>query len=178
MKHAGIAELTTTELEKTFEEIMVAVGDSLRDFAHSDNWDDGEDDDDEETEHGKLSEDDKPCWVMGTITKMVQQCMDWFQKKEIKLDELTQLVLEDGADYFCERDKKYGTSELRVHAIVQPQTDDIAAALAPTTFGEHMESLVITPGISQMPQDTYRPGSSHIMLGSVKPQFNTCLSGL
>jgi hypothetical protein len=29
------------------------------------------DDEDEETEQGKLSEDDEPGWVMGTISKMV-----------------------------------------------------------------------------------------------------------
>jgi len=28
----------------------------------------GEDEDDEETEQGKLNEDDEPGWVMGTIT--------------------------------------------------------------------------------------------------------------
>jgi len=33
-----------------------------------------------------------------------------------------------------------------------------------------MESLDIVPRISQRPQGTSRPGSSHIRLGSVKPQ--------
>ena len=41
-----------------------------------------------------------------------------------------------------------------------------------------MEKLDIVPGISQMPQGTSRPGSSHIRLGSVKPQSNTTISGL
>jgi len=41
-----------------------------------------------------------------------------------------------------------------------------------------MERLDIVPGISQMPQGTSRPGSSHIRLGSVKSQSNTTISGL
>jgi hypothetical protein len=45
-----------------------------------------------------------------------------------------------------------------------------APAPPPSTFGEQMKSLDIVPGISQRPQRTYRPGSSHIRLGSVKPQ--------
>jgi hypothetical protein len=63
--------LTTTELEKVFDEMIVAIGDSLSDFASSHDGDDGEDEDDEETEKGQLSEDDDPGWVVGTIIKMV-----------------------------------------------------------------------------------------------------------
>ena len=96
----------------------------------------------------------------------------------MKLDELTQPGWEDAADYFRERDKKYGTAELRVPVVVQPQTDDDASAPPPTTFGELMERLDIVPGISQMPQRTSRPGSSHIWLGSVKLQSITSISGL
>jgi hypothetical protein len=40
--------------------------------------------------------------VMGTITKMVQQRMESFRQKQMKLDELTQLLWEDAADYFRE----------------------------------------------------------------------------
>jgi len=100
--------------------MLVAIGDSLSDLASSDNGVDGEDEDDEETEQGKLSEDDEPGWVMGTITKTVQKRMERFRQKQMKLDELTQLGWEDAADYFCERDKKYGTFELGVPAVVQP----------------------------------------------------------
>ena len=53
----------------------------------------------------------------------------------------------DAGNYFCERDKKNGTSEMRIPAVVQPQTDDDAAAPAPTTFGDLMEYLGIFPGI-------------------------------
>jgi hypothetical protein len=73
MTHAEIAGLTSREPEKTFEEMLAAIGDSLSDLASSNDGEDGEDEDDEDTEQGKLSEDDEPGWVMGTITKMVQQ---------------------------------------------------------------------------------------------------------
>jgi len=64
----------------------------------------------------------------------------------MKLDEWTQPGWEDAADYFRERDMKYGTTELRVPAVVQPQTNDDAPAPLPATFGELMESLDIVPG--------------------------------
>ena len=44
---------------KTFEEMLVAIGDSLNDLASSDDGEDGENEDDAETEQGKLSEDDE-----------------------------------------------------------------------------------------------------------------------
>ena len=178
MNHAEIAGLTTREPEKTFQEMLVAIGDSLSDLARSDDGEDGEDEDDEETEQGKLSEDDEPGWVMGTITKMVQQRMERFRQKQMKLDELTQPGWEDAADYFRVRDKKYGTSKLRVLAVVQPETADRTTAPEPTTFGERMESLDIVHGISLIPQGTSRPESSHSRLGSVKPQPRTSISGL
>jgi hypothetical protein len=117
-----------------------------------------------------LSEDDEPGWVMGTITKTVQQGKGRFRRKEMKLDELTQPGWEDAADYFREGDKKYGTTKLRVPAVVQPQTMDDAPAPPPATFGDLMKSPDIVPGISQKPQGTSRPGSSHIRPGSVKLQ--------
>jgi len=95
----------------------------------------------------------------------------------MKLDEMPQPGWEDAADYFRQRDKKYGTAELRVPVVVQPQTDDDASAPPPTTFGELMGRLDIVPGISQMAQGTSRPGGSHIRLGSVKPQLITTISG-
>ena len=175
MTHAEITGLTSREPEKTFEEMLVAIGDSLSDLASSDDGEDGEDEDDEETEQGKLRDDDEPGWVMGTITKTVQQRMESFRQKQMKLDKLTQLGWEDAADFFRERDKKYGTSEVRALAFVQPQTNDDALAPPPTTFGELMESLEIVPGISQRPQGTSRPGSSHIRLGSVKLQSKSII---
>jgi len=158
---------------------MVAIEDSLSDLARSEDGEDGEDEYDKEPEQGKLSEDDEPSWVMVTITRRVQQRMERFRQKRMKLDELTQLGREDAADYFRDRDEKYGTSELMVLAVVQLQMDDDdAAAPAPTTFGELMECLEIVPRISHVPQGTSRPGSSHTRLRSMKPQSNTRISGL
>jgi hypothetical protein len=83
MKHAEIAELTNREPEKMFEEMMVVVGFSLSNLASSNNGEDGEDEADEETAQGKLRKDDKPGWVMGTITKTVQQRMLRFGKTQM-----------------------------------------------------------------------------------------------
>ena len=115
---------------------------------------------------------------MGTITNMVQQCMERFWQKQRKLDELTPPGGKDIADYCHERNQKYGISELRVLAVIQPQTDDDIAAPAPRTFGDLMECLYIVPRILQMLQGTSPPGSSHIRLGSSKPLLNPSLSGL
>jgi len=163
--HAEFVGLTSRKPETLFQEMLIAIGDSLSDLASSDDGEDGEDEDDEETEKGKLSEDDEPGWVMGTITKTVQQRMERFQQKQMKFDELTQLGWEDAADYFRERDKKYGTSESRVPAVVQQRTNDNAPPHPLTTSAELMDSLDIVPRLSEV---TSRPGSSHIRLGSVK----------
>jgi len=104
--------------------------------------------------------------------------MESFRQKQMKLDELTQPGWEDAADCLRERDKTYGTAELRVPVVVHPQTDDDASASQPTTLGELMDRLDIVPGISQMPQGTSRPGSSHIRLCSVKWESNTSILGL
>jgi len=90
--------LKNRELEKTFREMMVAIGDSLSDLGSSDHGEEGEDMDDQETEQGQLSEDDEHGWVIGTITKTVQQCLERFRQKQKKLDELTQPWWEDEAD--------------------------------------------------------------------------------
>jgi hypothetical protein len=76
MLRAEIPGLTSRQPEKTFEGRLVAIRDSLCDLASSDNGKNGEDEDDEETEQGKFSEDDDPGWVMGTITKSVQQSIE------------------------------------------------------------------------------------------------------
>jgi len=72
MTIADIAGLTPREPEKTLQEMMAAIGDSLSDLASSHDGEDGKDED-EETELGKRSEDDEPGCVMGTISKTVQQ---------------------------------------------------------------------------------------------------------
>jgi len=86
--------------------------------------------------------------------------------------------LGDVGNYYRERDKKYGTSELRVPAVIKPETDQDFAAPALTTFGEVLEYLDIVPRRSQMPQGTSQPGSSHMRLGSGKPQSDAGIPGL
>jgi len=68
---------------------MVAVGDRLSDLRSYNTWEDGEDGHDEGKEQGKLCEDDEPGWVIGTISKLVQQRMERFRQNQMKLDELT-----------------------------------------------------------------------------------------
>jgi hypothetical protein len=175
MTHAEIAGLTSREPEQTFEEMLVAIGDRLSDHASSDDGEDGEDENDDETEQGKLSEDEEPGWVMGTITKTVQQRIGRFWQNQMKLDELTQPGWEDAPDYFCSQDKMYGISELRDPALVQPQMDNDAPVPPLSTFGELRECLNIVPRSAQMPQGTSRTGSTHIRLGSVKPQSKSSI---
>jgi len=158
--------------------MIVAISDGLSDIASSDNGEDEEDKDDEETELSQLSEDDEPGWVMVTISKMVQQRMESFLQKKLMLDELTQPGWEDAADYFCESDKKYGTSKLGLPAVIHPRIDDDAAASASTTFVEIMQYLDTVPWILQLPQGTSRPRSSHMRLGSGKPRTFACKNGL
>ena len=147
MTHAEIAELTSREPERTWEEMLVAIGDRQRDFASSDDREDGEDEDDEETVQDKRSEDDEPSWVRGTITKTVQQCMEMFRQNQMNLEELTQPGWDDAAASFSERDKTYRTSELSVPAVTQPQMNNDTPAPPPTTFGELMEYIDIVSGI-------------------------------
>jgi len=63
-----------------------AIGDSLSDLASSQDKEDGEDkdDDEEDTELHKLSEDDEPGWVMGTISKRVQHRMESFRQMQMR----------------------------------------------------------------------------------------------
>jgi len=149
-----------------------AIGDSLNDLASSDDEEDGEDEDDDEedTGHGKLSEDDEPGWVMGTFSKTVQHRMESFRQKQLRLDELTHPGWGNVADYFRERDTKYGTTELKIPAVGKPQEDSTAATRSLTTFGELMHALDIVPGQSQMPQVTSQQGTSQMRLGLEKPQ--------
>jgi len=172
MTHAELAGLKSRKPEQTFEEMLIAIGDSPSDLACSDNGEDGEDEDDEVTEKGKLSEDDEPGWVIGTITKTVQQRMERFRHNQMKFDELSQPWWETAANYCHERDKKYSTAELRVPAVVQQQTNGDAPPHPLTTFAELMESLDIVPGMSE---GTWQPGSSHIRLGSVKPRSKSSI---
>jgi len=163
--------LTTRKPEKTFEEILNAIGDSLSHLASSDNEEDaGDEEEADDIEQGKLSEDYEPGWVIGTIIKTVQRRMERFWQKKMMLEELTHPGWGDAADYSCERDKKYGTSELKVPDVIKSQTDHVAVAPPQTTYGELIETLDMVPRISRMPPYTPQPGSSHVRVGSGKPK--------
>jgi len=71
--------LMTIMPKKMFHEMMIAIGDSLSDIALSNNGGIGEDENNEETVEGKLSEDDEPGWVAGTVSKTIQQCIKRFR---------------------------------------------------------------------------------------------------
>jgi len=51
----------------------------------------------------------------------------------------------DATDYFHQRDMIYGTAELMIPGIVNPQSDITAATALQTTFGEHIQTLDIVP---------------------------------
>jgi hypothetical protein len=65
---------------------------------------------------------------------------------------------------------QYGPTDLKVPAVVKPQTNTTAATPLPTTFGELMQDIDIIPGQSQMLQLMSQLGSSQMRLGSEKPQ--------
>jgi hypothetical protein len=152
--------------------MLNAIRDNLNDLLSSEDKEDGEDEDGdkEDTGHGKMSEDDEPGWVMGTISKTVQHCMESIQSKEMRHDEPMQPGWGDVTNYFGARDMKYEKTELKIPAVGKPQTDSTAATPSWTKFGELMQALVIIPGQSELPQVTSRLGCSQMRLGSEKPQ--------
>ena len=101
MTNVEKVQSTTTKPKTMFEEMLDAIGDSLSDLSSSEDEEnrEDEDDDEEDTELGMLSEDDEPGWVMGTISKTVQHCVESFGQKRMWLDELTYPGWEDPVDY-------------------------------------------------------------------------------
>jgi len=82
---------TTTKRELTFQEILNTIGDILSPLACSENVEYGEEEDDshEDTGHGKLSDNDEPGWVMGTMSKTVQHHIKSIRGKKMRLYALT-----------------------------------------------------------------------------------------
>jgi len=164
MNHAEAARLTRREPKKTYDEMHFATIDRLCDLASSDSMED-EDDVDEEIGQGIMSEDDETGWLMGTITTTIQQCMARFRQKKIMLHKLTWPGWEDAADYVRVQDTIYGSSTLRIQAVIQPHMNENIPAPPPITFAELLQCLDIASRISQMPQETSWQGWSHIRLG-------------
>jgi len=152
--------------------MLNSIGDSPNDLASSDDEQDGqvEEDDQADTELGKLSDDDEPGWVLGTITETVQHRMENFRRKEMRLDELTHPGWGDAANHRRKRDMRYRTAKLKVPAVVKPQIDTTAGTPSPIEVGEHMQTPEIVQGQLEMPAVTSWPGSRQIRLGSEKPQ--------
>jgi len=163
---------TTGKHKSTVEQMLDAIGDNLTDLASSDDEQDGEDNQyaEQDTELGKISDDDEPCWVMGSLTKPIQYRMESFLQKQMGLDELTQPGWGDAENYFRERDMRYGTAKLKVPAVAIPQIDTTTATPSAMTVGEHLQTPEIVQGQSEMPEVTSRPGSSEMRLDSEKPQ--------
>jgi hypothetical protein len=174
MSTAKSAEATTRTPETTFEEMLNGIGDSLSGLAILDREQDGknEEDDEEDTELSKLSDDDEAGWVMCTISKTVQHCMESFWQWQMRFDESTQPGWRDTANDFRERDKKYGTAELQVPAVVKHQIDTTSATPSQSSVSEYIQTLDILRGQSQIQVVTSRPGSCPMGLGLKKPQLN------
>jgi hypothetical protein len=60
--------------------MIVAIRDNLSDHASFNDGKGGDDEDDEEPGQGKMSEDDEPHWVIGTVTKTVLRCKNRFRQ--------------------------------------------------------------------------------------------------
>ena len=138
MRNSDNAELTTGAPQNTNQEMIVAIGDCLSNLSSSDNKNDQEDQEEIHTELGKLSDVDTPSWVISTIFKTVQQCMERCWQMPMILHELIHLGCGDTADYIHEWDKKYRTAKLRVWALVNQLIDDVSPTPARTRFGELM----------------------------------------
>jgi len=69
-------------------------------------------------------------------------------------------------------------AESKGQAVITLRMDDVAAAPAPTILADLMKTLDFVPKISQMPQETSRPGSSHMWLGSGKQHSNKWIASL
>jgi len=94
----------------------------------------------------------------------------------MKLHEMLQWGWGYAADNLREGGKKYGTAQLNIEAVIQSQNDEVTVVPAMTSFVAVIETLDIDPRISQMPQGSSQPGSSHMRLGSTKSQSHKCIA--
>jgi len=98
--------------------MLNATLDSLSNLGILDVSKNGEDKEDgNNTELDKVSKYNDPGWVMGRLSNMVQHRIECCWQKLIRRDKLTQPCRGDTAEYFCERDKKYGIAKLMIPAV-------------------------------------------------------------
>ena len=180
MANVENARSTTTKHETSFEDLPNAVGDSQSDQSSShdeENWED-KDDYAEDTDHGKVNKDDRPGWVMRTITEMVQYRIESFRHKPFSLQNLTYPECGNPADSVCEREMKYGTTQLMVPVVVKLQTDITAATPSPISFENLMQTRDMVPGRFEMPPLTLRPRRSQLRLCSERPDADSNIVSL
>jgi hypothetical protein len=73
MTHSEMVGCMSREPEKTFKDMLLAIRDCVSYLPSSDDREDWEDEDNEVNKQGNWSEDGEPGWVMGPISKLVQQ---------------------------------------------------------------------------------------------------------
>jgi hypothetical protein len=102
------AGATTRKPETMFDGMLNAIPASPSHLASSNDEQngEGEEDNEEDTELGKLSDDDNPGWVKGTISDTLQHCIESCSQTRIRLRELTQPGWGDAANYNHQRDTK------------------------------------------------------------------------
>jgi len=174
---AEIAGLTTRELEKKIQGIMVAIRDSLSDLASSDHGKDGDDDDDEDTAQGQLSEDDDPGWVLGTISKPC--CSEWRDFVRSRWI-LTNWHNQDGGTQpttFMEEISSTAHPNWGFQQSFNCKRMMMELHLHPQNWESLRSVLTLSQGYRKYSKAS-RPGSSHIRLGSGKAQSNTGIAGL
>jgi len=88
MGNAEKTPSTTRKPEETIENTLNALGDNVSNLPGSDDKQDEDDTegDEEDTELGKLSKVNKAGWVMGTISKTRQHCMESSRQMQMRLD--------------------------------------------------------------------------------------------
>ena len=92
---------TSRNCDKISEQMQNAIRDSLSNHATFEAVEDGDDEDvDDDTPQGKLSEDDEPGTVMGTISNMVHCRMERLFQTYMIFAKLTQPGWGDAADHF------------------------------------------------------------------------------
>lgn len=150
MRNAKKAGLTTRKAGKKILGMLQAMKYSLRDVESSYDEENREDEaaDEDDTELGNLSNEDKPSIVIGTNSTTVQYLMVTFWQWQIRLVKFTAPAWGDVAHYFGDSEMKYGTAKLMILAVVKLQPNMTAVAPSPTTVGKLMQNLAIIPGQS------------------------------
>lgn len=87
---------------------MYTICDSQSNSTISDYVEVGEDEDEDavDTESGKLNNELITGWLMGTISKVVEQHMENLRQKQMRLGKLMQPRWGDAANYFGEQDMR------------------------------------------------------------------------